>query len=95
MQFSVNRPTALAASGVTAKLTLTTVPSGPGAAVADPAAELVVNDAASLYEANDGNVVWSAPLVALAAGTVVDLGTTAAGLTVSAIPPGVALQMDF
>jgi len=95
MSYPVNRPMPLAAAPVTARLTLSIVPSGPGAGLADPGAELIVNDAPSLAAANGDNAIWSAPLAALVAGTAVDLGTTSNGLVVSAIPPGVALLVDF
>jgi hypothetical protein len=95
MSYSVNRPMALAAAPVAAKLSITVVPSGPAAALADPAAVLTVNDAADLASASAANVVWSAPLTALFAGMNVDLGVTATGLTVSAVPPGVAANLEF
>jgi hypothetical protein len=56
---------------------------------------LVVNDAVDLPSCNAGNQIFSAPMSALIAGTSVDLGTTTNGLTVSAMPPGVAMQVDF
>jgi hypothetical protein len=64
---AVNRPTELAASGVSARVTITAVPSGRGGGLAqasvdgfanmsDPP-ELRFHDAASLAAANAGNLV--------------------------------------
>jgi hypothetical protein len=91
----VNRPLALAASGVTARLTITAVPTGPGAGLARQDELLKVHDAPDLASCAEENLVWSPPLAALVAGTTVDLGTTAAGLTFGAVPPGVAALVEF
>jgi hypothetical protein len=105
MSYQVNRPMLLSSIGVTAKLRVTALPSGPGASVSvlptGPGAAqaggwwLTVNDAASLAAANAGNVIFSAPRSALTDGQTVDLGVTTNGLVVSSMPPGTAAQVDF
>lgn len=103
MSYPVNRPQALAASGVAARLRITVLPPPATALPTDysgaPAGHRVLtfNDAPDLASANQGNVIWSAPLAGLAgiANRTIDLGTTATGLTVSAVPPGVAATVEF
>jgi|SRR5580704_9118110 hypothetical protein len=105
MSYQCNRPMLLSSIGVTAKLRVTAMPSGPGASVSvmptGPGAAqangwwLTVNDAASLAAANLSNVIFSAPLSALVPGQTVDLGVTSNGLVVSSMPPGTAIAVDF
>jgi hypothetical protein len=92
---AVNRPMALASQGVAARLTITAVPSGPGASIARQDELLTVHDAPDLASCGEANVVWSAPLAALVANMTVDLGTTSDGLTFGAVPPGVAAVAEF
>jgi hypothetical protein len=98
-KFQVNRPMPLgAAAGVVVRdLAILTVPKTVSqGGLADPAAQIVVNDAASLAAAASANIIWSAPLSALNAGTVVPLNATLSnGLVVSQIPPGAAVGMDY
>jgi hypothetical protein len=99
MILPVNRPIALSAQPVTVRsFTLTEVPSGPSAALANPQSMLTISDTNSLFSI--GTVLWSTPLTALLqfinVGQPVPLGggTTSNGLAVTAIPSGVALVID-
>jgi hypothetical protein len=56
---------------------------------------LVVSDCADLASASADNMIFSAPLASLVAGTTVDLGVTSTGLTISSMPPGVAIAVDY
>jgi hypothetical protein len=99
-QFAVNRPMVLPGAGagtVVRGLTVGVVPlTVAQGGIADPNAQVVVNDAVSLATAAAGNVIWSAPLSALYAGMAVTLTATLSnGLVVSQVPRGAALAMDY
>ncbi|SRR6266576_6304298 len=99
MIFPVNKPILLSKVAVTlATLTVSAVPRpglsyGPGVPQ-----QLTLNDSATFAGAGSGNIVWTAPVTAL--GGVVDRTITMSvtminGLVVSAVPPGVAIKLDY
>jgi hypothetical protein len=100
MQFPTNRPIVLSASAVTFNdITIAACPD-PATTAGPNTGSLVVNDAATLADASDDNVLWSAPFAALFEnclhhGPVAGSGTTSVGLVVSAVPPGVACIVRF
>ena len=100
MIMPVNRPFVLSPTGVPVRsFTLTEVPTGPSAALANPQSMLTISDTNSLF--NPGTALWSTPLSALLqfinVGQPVPLGgaTTSNGLAVTALPQGCALSIDF
>jgi hypothetical protein len=97
MQFPVKKPFVLAQSGVAVRsFTITALPAGPSAALANPNALLSIADTASLAAA--GTPLWSAPLSALPVigqPIVLGGGVTANGLAITQIPPGCAISVDF
>jgi hypothetical protein len=99
MIFPVNRPIILSPTGVPVRsFTITELPTGPSAALANPNAMLTISDTNSLF--STGTVLWSTPLAALLqmvnVGQQVPLGgsTTSNGLAVTAIPSGVSIVID-
>jgi hypothetical protein len=96
----INRPFVLSSMGVPVRsFTLTEVPTGPGAALANPNALLTISDTNSLF--STGTALWSTPLSALLVmvnvGQPVPLGggTTSQGLALVSLPQGCALSIDF
>jgi hypothetical protein len=100
MQLPINRPTVLATQAVAFNdITITACPD-PATTGGPNTGNLVINDAAALADANDGNVLWSCPFAALFEnclhrGPVAGSGTTSVGLVVSEVPPGAAAIIRY
>src|SRR4051794_28222644 len=99
--YSVNRPLTVSTTPITPRLWFTVIPQPDiavptnfnGTPIGDP--DIVVNDAADLASCDGGNELWRAPLEALQPGLSVQLAATSSGFTVSAVPPGVGLFVEF
>jgi hypothetical protein len=103
---SINRPAALETAGITsAVVTLTSVPP-PARFVTDATAAgygadwesvpLVINDCTALDAADGENQLASFPystLLTLGQGGTIAVGETSNGLTISQVPPGVAVSV--
>lgn len=62
---------------------------------ASPPSSLVVNDCAALQDASADNEILSIPFSALAPGQVLAIPATSTGLTISAIPPAMAVSINI
>src|SRR4051794_8353542 len=99
--YSVNRPLVVSTVPITPRLWFAVIPQPDiavptnynGTPIGDP--DIVVNDAADLASCNGGNELWRASVEALQAGLSVQLNATSTGFTVSALPPGVGLWVEF
>jgi hypothetical protein len=99
MQFPTNRPIVLSTSATTFNDVTVTAAVDPFTTAGPITGDLVINDAASLADANDGNVLFSMPFEALFYDglhrTIAGSGNTTNGLVVSAVPPGVSCTVRF
>src|SRR4051794_1898992 len=99
--YSVNRVLTVSTTPITPCLWFTVIPqpdiavpmNSLGIPCGDP--DIVVNDAADLASCDGNNELWRAPAKALQVGLSVQLNATSVGFTVSALPPGVGLFVEF